>query len=174
MIVSFDIGIQNLGYCIVKINHENNYIDVIDKGLMSFEKQTSSHLSMQVIEWLDMKFRDVENAIILIESQMRSKMRMVQIMISSYFHTLICNGKHYNVVHISPKQKLSFIPGNKFLTYSGRKEMSVLEVERLSGWRGNGKCDDICDAIMQSYVYCIKKKMVNNDAKILICNYTHA
>jgi hypothetical protein len=130
-----------------------------------------------IVGWLRDEFKNTElvkTDVILIENQMKARMKVIQTIIGTYFEV----ATSAIVRFVSAAGKLKFAEGSgaaKGKTgYALRKAMGISEVNRLT--RGEFVCDhskedDVCDAIMQAYAFCVSKKWIDPTAMIDLSQY---
>lgn len=138
MILSFDIGIKNLSYCLIKsqlnnLNNNNNLnnlnnIEIIDWDIINILKDNEKVKSINIDELskrLYMKlsevFKDKEFDIVLLENQPVLKnpvMKSVQMLIYGFFlyqkTNLIKNIKLIKLINASNKLKIGLLLNNEF------------------------------------------------------------
>lgn len=159
-ILSFDVGVKNLGYAVLLADPDTRELQLVRSGLHNLGTQRGIAMLRSLLDWLGREFGEetTPGAIVLVECQMRAFMKVVATAITTYFLARGCDAHS-----VSPRAKLAHAgPATKYLTYAGRKQLAVDEVERLTGgWRPEGdKADDVCDAILQAYAFCATKRMV--------------
>ncbi len=187
-LLSFDIGIKNMAYCVANINdniNDNEFkIITLDKVDLNSNKNNIQNIIDNTIEFLDNIINDSmidfeTELIILIECQMTSIMRTIQTCINTYFKVI---SKHQNLnittIYISPKHKLKLM--NNYLNtditastkYKQNKQDSIfftthlltkvdkfIDNKILDIINSHKKKDDICDAyLMCVYYYLTLKK----------------
>lgn len=139
MILSFDIGIKNLSYCLIKselnnLNNNNNNlnnlnnIEIIDWDIINILKDNEKVKSINIDELskrlyikLSEVFKDKEFDIVLLENQPVLKnpvMKSVQMLIYGFFlyqkTNLIKNIKLIKLINASNKLKTGLLLNNKF------------------------------------------------------------
>jgi hypothetical protein len=132
MILSFDIGIKNLSYCLVKseLNNKNNLnnIEIIDWDIINILKDNEKVKSINIDELskrlymkLNEVFKDKEFDIVLLENQPVLKnpvMKSVQMLIYGFFlyqkTNLIKNIKLIKLINASNKLKTGLLLNNEF------------------------------------------------------------
>jgi hypothetical protein len=131
MILSFDIGIKNLSYCLVKseLNNDNiNKIEIIDWDIINILKDNEKVKSINIDELskrlyikLSEVFKDKEFDIVLLENQPVLKnpvMKSVQMLIYGFFlyqkTNLIKNIKLIKLINASNKLKIGLLLNNEF------------------------------------------------------------
>jgi hypothetical protein len=166
-VISFDVGIKNLAYCIM----DNDLItkwDVVDIG-----GKTLDDVSDNLIQLLDdmMLTNDFQELTVLIENQPVMKnptMKSIQMIIYSYFRILHVHREYtIDVHHVSAMRK------NKYMTtkgydikkkdYKSNKLNSILCVQdwlkskSFEHWethlQARKKKDDLCDCLIQIISY---------------------
>ena len=164
VILSFDIGIKNLAYCI--LDSEKN---ILDWHILNCD---SSNVVLKLIEELDSLPQLLDVDIILIEKQpsFNPKMRIVSTAIYVYFTLRILHEKNKNVkiIYYSAKNKLKNCPLNiTFKTknrYLQNKKLAVEYTKFLLNEQGNSiikffnnckKKDDLADCYLQALSYLI-------------------
>ncbi len=112
-IISFDIGIKNMAYCIGNINNNEFKINKLEKIDLNCKNNNIQMIIDSTIEFLDYISSDFikdEKIIILIECQMTSKMKIIQTVINTYYKLI---NKYENVeietIYLSPKHKMNLI-----------------------------------------------------------------
>lgn len=169
-IVSFDVGIKNLGFCVATVEAGKFYLVKADKE--SFDKAPLNSMICPIVTWLRNEFKNTEFAktdVVLIENQMKARMKVIQTIIGTFFEV----ATPAIVRFVSAVGKLKFAEGSEEAKgksgYAMRKAMGISEVKRLT--RGQFVCDyskedDVCDAIMQAYAFCVSKKWIEETAMI--------
>jgi DNA-binding Lrp family transcriptional regulator len=131
MILSFDIGIKNLSYCLVKSelnNYNINKIEIIDWDIINILKDNEKVKSINIDELskrlyikLNEVFKDKEFDIVLLENQPVLKnpvMKSVQMLIYGFFlyqkTNLIKNIKLIKLINASNKLKIGLLLNNEF------------------------------------------------------------
>lgn len=175
-ILSFDVGIKNLSYCLMSF--EEGVIKVLEWDNISIIEGNAKKLSFDVLsesmlEKLMEKFGDIENInIVLIENQPMLKngnMKSVAVMIYSYFTMLkLQHGSVNEVKFISAGNKLKcnkvkeLMYGNKD-TYKDRKKMGIALAglyikticpDKEEWFNRNKKKDDLSDSLLAGIYYC--------------------
>jgi len=176
-IISFDIGIKNMAYCIASFTNNLEILTLNKIDLKLSNKTSVQTLIETTIEFLD----DIYNQInlnneclkVLIECQMTSKMRCIQTTINTYFKMISkIEGIDIETIYLSAKHKLdltkkypeySFYNDNKS-NYKNNKINSILfssflledkykNDEILDIIKKEKKKDDICDAYLMVIYY---------------------
>jgi hypothetical protein len=119
IIISFDIGIRNLAYCILKTNNTDHSICEWKKVDLGISNKDMQGLSDSLIEVLDnIYYNEIPNVneeinekiVVLIEQQMTSVMRNLQIVINTYFKIIArYKSQDINTIFVSPKLKLKIV-----------------------------------------------------------------
>jgi len=185
-LLSFDIGITNMAYCLANITDNNEFkIVTLAKIDLNSNKTNIQNIIDNTIEFLDDIMSDSsidinESLIILIECQMTSIMRTIQTCINTYFKVL---SKHQNLdittIYISPKHKLKLMsdymetdntPASS--KYKQNKIDSInftlhllttcdkfIDNKIIDIIKSNKKKDDICDAYLMCVYYFLTVKI---------------
>ena len=179
-VLSFDIGIKNLSYCILDENYKIydwNIVNLCENLDIKKDKYTIFENIPKKLD--DYNLLDVD--VVLLENQPCLKnptMKTIQIIIYTYF---VINGLHREysliskILFISAKNKLSFYDGpfiecklkskysqTKFLGKEYTKYYLKDNQEKLDFFNSHKKKDDLSDSYLQgmSYFECeIKKKI---------------
>jgi len=177
-IISFDIGIKNMAYCIASFKDSLEIIKLNKIDLLIPDKSIQS-LIETTIEFLDdiynqINLNDDESLKVLIECQMTSKMRCIQTTINTYFKMVSkIEGIDIETIYLSAKHKLDLT--KKYPNYIYSKEdknnykNNKLNSIKFTSYlldeiyindnikeiiRKEKKKDDICDAyLMIIYFY---------------------
>jgi hypothetical protein len=191
IILSIDVGIKNLAYCIIKLNIINdkindNTIEILDWNIVNLcetnnlDKKIKTDSLLNIGINLKNHFDNnsvIQNVeLILIENQIgpiANKMKTIQGMISQYF---ICKN-NYNIELISAINKLKpFLNEEnkqKNKDYQQRKKFGIEIMTNLINnndnflmWKdyflNNKKKDDLSDSFLQCYSYLIQNnKLIN-------------
>ena len=191
IILSIDVGIKNLAYCVIKLNIINdkindNTIEILDWNIVNLcetnnlDKKIKPDSLLNIGINLKNHFDNnsvIQNVeLILIENQIgpiANKMKTIQGMISQYF---ICKNK-YNIELISAINKLKpFLNEEnkeKNKDYQQRKKFGIEIMTNLINnndnflmWKdyflNNKKKDDLSDSFLQCYSYLIQNnKLIN-------------
>jgi hypothetical protein len=159
MILSFDVGIKNLAYCL--IDYEKN---ILDWNVINCE---SNNNILTLIEELDNRPNLLEATTILIEKQpsFNPKMRIISACIYTYFTLRIQHelSKKLKMMFYSAKHKLKN-PHVENITastkYQKNKKLAIAETKYLlnnSEWLiffdKNKKKDDLADCYLQALSY---------------------
>ena len=185
IILSIDVGIKNLAYCVIKLNIINdkindNSIEILDWNIVNLceinnlDKKIKNDNLLNIGINLKNHFDNnsaIENVeLILIENQIgpiANKMKTIQGMISQYF---ICKNK-YNIELVSAINKLKpFINEEnkeKNKDYQKRKKFGIEimtnminETDNFLMWKdyflNTKKKDDLSDCFLQCYSYLIQ------------------
>ena len=181
-VLSFDVGIINLAYCIFdtacsKITHWE---------VITLTSETNyNKLYINLITQLDQRKHLIDDIeIVLIEKQpsFNPKMRIIAGCLQTYFIIRgIVDSHHPNIIKsvefFSPKHKLKCYSGPELVIeskckskYSKTKKMGVLicreklheyhETEMVTLFEQSKKKDDLADCYLQAITYCIFKKVL--------------
>jgi hypothetical protein len=179
IVISFDIGIKNMAYCIASFNNglEIKKLNKIDLNIHN--KATIQNLIDNTIEFLDEIFHNElimnngECLKVLIECQMTSKMRCIQTTINTYFKMI---SKFENIdietIYLSAKHKLDLT--KKYPNYSLKDDCksnyknNKINAVSFANYlldnkyinkdisqiiKNEKKKDDICDALLMIFYY---------------------
>jgi len=188
-ILSFDVGIVNLAYCIFC----TNTLKIIKWEIISLEN-TKDHCKLHVllIKQLDIKFKEIINTIdiVLIEKQpsFNPKMRIIAGCLQSYFFIRGIVDSHEKPIKtikfFSPKHKLKCFNGTELVISSGsnskysqtkklgivicrNKLMEYSETEEYKMFFENSKKkDDLADSYLQAITYSIFEKLINTPGNL--------
>ena len=185
-ILSFDVGIKNLAYCILE------YPNIIHCEVITLENSTyHAKLYVDLIKSLDSRKEILLNVdTVLIEKQpsFNPKMRIIAGCLQTYFFIrgVVDSEQKIKVIKFySPKNKLKCYNSNEPLEipeggnkYSQTKKAGVVICEKLliesnkdflAFFKGSKKRDDLADSYLQGLTYYLQlNKMLGNHNKILI------
>lgn len=176
MIISFDIGIRNLAYCIFDYIPKEHYLEIIDWNCIDILKENNcqvkncrqiptERLARFVYETCTRhQFRNLPIKIVLIESQLRraTKNLIIATCVRCYF---IDHPLQPRVQFIQARTRL---PKYVKMTYKERKQYAIQEcmrqlasisLEYLAFFKQfKQKQDDLADCFLQglNYIYNIK------------------
>ena len=180
-ILSFDVGIVNLAYCIF----DSDLLKIIEWEIISLENiKDHCKLHVNLITELD-KRKQLTNHIdvVLIEKQpsFNPKMRIIAGCLQSYFFIRGMIDAEYKMKVIkffSPKHKLKCYSGTELVLigknkskYSQTKKLGVLickqklieyseSDENKELFEKSKKKDDLADCYLQALTYCIFEKLI--------------
>lgn len=113
-IVAFDVGIRNFAYCILEINVATKTrkvlaLDVIDLGCSTKNKQGAIDAVLDLLDEITEKHLDLnKQTVVLIEQQMTSAMKAIQVAINVFFKmTAKYQGLDVTTKYLSAKHKLA-------------------------------------------------------------------
>ncbi len=177
-LLSFDIGIKNMAYCLANIYNDNDNdkfkIINLNKIDLNCDKNNIQGLIDNTIEFLDDIMNDCtidinEPLIILIECQMTSIMRTIQTCINTYFKII---AKHQNLdintIYVSPKHKLKLMNSYPDIVASTKYKQNKIDsifcatyllsnkykdANILNIINSYTKKDDLCDAYLMCVYY---------------------
>jgi hypothetical protein len=179
IVISFDIGIKNMAYCIAHFN-DNLEIKILNKINLNINTNSNiQNIIDNTIDFLDhifhndilMNNNDVLK--VLIECQMTSKMKCIQTTINTYFKMISkLEGLNIETIYLSAKHKLdltkkypnySYINNNKN-NYKNNKinavnfayyllENKYLNNHIISIINNEKKKDDVCDALLMIFYF---------------------
>ena len=178
-IISFDIGIKNMAYCIMQINEDKSiffkHLEVVNLNA----NKNIQNIIDATIEFLDeiinnnLKIDINIPLIVLIESQMTSIMRCIQTTINTYFKLIEkYEGMQITTKYLSAKHKLSIL-NNYDIQLDNKKEpinkykKNKLDSINFTKWLLENKYNN---NIFLNYFNSIKKKDDVSDA-FLMCVY---
>lgn len=179
-IISFDVGIRNLAFIIIKVDIESNHHDIIEWNVLELcpKNVKACHVDNIVIGksmmiQLDDIISQYKFDIVLIENQIGQnaiKMKSVQGMLNMYF--VMRNYDENNIVNYNAVHKLKKFLGSKKTTYNERKKLSktvtrnIISVhfeDKLELYDKYKKKDDLADCYLQVLDYINKKGYVCED-----------
>lgn len=170
-ILSWDVGIKNLAYCILdsKCNIIDwNIISIVGNNKQNANKIKTSELQINLINILDsllIHFTLLNVKIIIIENQPAMKNPKIKSISNTLFDYFTIRGivdkKLFDEVRfISPSNKLKLnIPRNIKLPYNQVKKLSIkvtseeINEDELDYLNLFKKKDDLCDAYLQGKYY---------------------
>lgn len=177
-VISFDIGIKNMAYCIASFNPNLEIIKLHKIDLNIHNKATTQIFIDTTIEFLDNIYHNElimnndECLKVLIECQMTSKMRCIQTTIYTYFKMISkFEGLDIEIINLSAKHKLdltkkypNFSNINNKSNYRNNKINSVSFANFLLNFKYSNnyileiiknekKKDDLCDALLMIFYY---------------------
>lgn len=165
IIASFDIGIKNLGLCVIHKNTEKIfYWTVLD--ISGSSNVISCKRMVQQLDKIDI-LKNVDTVLVEKQPSVNAKMRVVQGYVSSYFVIRsIDNNKNVKVLDYSPKHKLGCYDGeiptyNIKSEYNIRKKIGIFHTSKLLEitkqeskfvdlFNNSKKKDDLADCYLQS------------------------
>lgn len=154
-LLSVDIGVKNLGWCIVESSQTPPSIERAE--VTDIEGATIRDSIDNLIRVLCEPARGVD--IILIEQQPLKHAKMMSIMHALY-GAMRAFGHPVEIV--SPRLRVSYLALAKDVTYAQRKKASVARVREMYGasfFEGFGKkLDDLSDAVLQALAWLSKPK----------------
>jgi len=185
-VLSIDIGIINLAFCIVEFDEDNHTFELIhtEKVCIGSMKDTCHKLCVSLIDFFDNLeiLEDLHIDHVLIENQISRAIKNTVLGYSclSYFYTKSIYSEHeMNVKFVNPRDKFkaieSYLPGTleKYETDSTKaksadlKKLSIkictdlcteLNIEKgLEALRVYKKKDDISDILLQSFAFNMTK-----------------
>ena len=181
-IISFDIGIKNMAYCIIEYDCNDKtrvfkHLQVVNLNIPK-NKNIQSIIDA-TIELLDEIMNDKAKIdpnipiIVLIESQMTSIMRCIQTTINTYFKLIEkYEGLQIITKYLSPKHKLELLNNysdynNPNIKSSNKYKQNKMDSINFTGWLLNNHFKN--DAFL-NYFNITKKKDDISDA-FLMCIY---
>ena len=138
-IISFDIGIKNLAYCIMQYVCDQWRVVRLEKVDLNCPKNNHQKIIDATIELLDVVLYEQADksrkTYVLIECQMTSIMRCIQTVINTYFKihgTLMMANMEIETHYISPKHKLNLIT-----KYEGQYKSMNSHIEHKNKYKKN-------------------------------------
>jgi hypothetical protein len=178
-LISFDIGIKNMAYCIASINQDNLEIIKLNKIDLEINNKATTQTIIDItIEFLNNIFHNEiimnndECLKVLIECQMTSKMRCIQTTINTFFKMISkFEGLDIETINLSAKHKLDLT--KKYPEFSNTDDKSNYRNNKINAIsfanyllnskyfnndileiiKKEKKKDDICDALLMIYYY---------------------
>ena len=186
IILSFDVGIVNLAYCIF----DTTTCKILSWEVVTLQNNTFNALYISLIKELDARKHLLNVDIVIIEKQpsFNPKMRVVSGCLQTYFFIrgVVDKDRIKNVEFFSPKHKLKCYTGPELtLTsknkskYSQTKMMGVLIAqskleefketpETMKIFNESKKKDDLSDCYLQAITYAIFKKALRTSIQPII------
>jgi len=179
-ILSFDIGIKNLAYCLGEFH--DSTVSIIDWGVECLYNSTSKSkipldkLNTLIIKFLDSKPDFLKASHVLIEQQPTKNplMKNISVMVHSYFIIRGIVDKEFTkssiekISFFSPKNKLKVYDGPEIICnlksrYSQRKKIGIIQTKffiqkfNLDDYKdlfeNSKKKDDLADSFLQALCY---------------------
>ena len=162
MLLSFDVGIKNLAYCL--IDTSDNKWNIMDWNVIDC---TSSNHILTLIKELDSLPHILDSDVILIEKQpsFNPKMRIIGGCLYTYFTLRIAHeqNRKVKIIFYSAKHKLKNVNVAQVTgksKYYRNKKLAVEETkfllkdtEWLTYFMSNKKKDDLADSLLQGLSY---------------------
>lgn len=162
MLLSFDVGIKNLAYCL--IDTSDNQWNILDWNVIDC---TSSNHILTLIKELDSLPHLLDSTVILIEKQpsFNPKMRIIGGCLYTYFTLRIAHeqNRKVKIMFYSAKHKLKNVNVTQVTgknKYYRNKKLAVEETkfllkdtEWLTFFLSNKKKDDLADSLLQGLSY---------------------
>lgn len=174
LVLSFDIGIKNLAYCLMEYlprQKENNFF-ILDWNVLDCSENeiNGNNIIRTMVNKLDQLKYLYEVEIILIEKQpsFNPKMRVINSCILMYYTIrTIENEIKCKIINYSPKHKLHCCDlkvESKLKSKYQRTKKTGIEHTRFllknNNWikyfESNNKKDDLSDCFLQGLSYCMK------------------
>jgi hypothetical protein len=161
-ILSFDVGLKNLAFCILKEN------EIIDWDVSEIKYRTNQNLCDAIVHHLDNFPQMLNCETVLIEKQpsRNNKMRIIEALLNAYFvikGSSNVESKISKVLVYSAKYKLGSNTMKGKANYSERKKISIarckkfLEITSNEKWNSeffkSKKKDDLSDCLLQALAY---------------------
>ena len=179
-VLSFDIGIRNLAYCILDENKISGWSKV-DLGCKKHDMQGLVDAMIDVLDSIvDTEINMEKPLFVLIEQQMTAVMKCLQTAINVYFKVLTKCKSELKVVtqYVSPKLKMKWISSfpdfvslNTEDVKNTKYEQNKSDSVKFTKWfltckepdsvaldmlKDHKKADDLCDAYCQAYAWCTR------------------
>ena len=167
-IISFDVGLKNLAYCII----DNKSIDKWENLCIPYDKKQSLEITVEnLLTSLSETFGDVHADTVLIENQPRINglMKTISVAIYTFFNMLkIMHGSVVSVRFISAQNKLKCKHASSVVdqstyksTYKERKKAAIeitrkylstvfAGCQKQEWFEGQRKKDDLSDCFLQA------------------------
>ena len=177
-ILSFDIGLKNLAYCLCNFEDDKVLVDKWDVECLSNSKKPLplDELNKLIINFFDKNkdFLNVDHVLIEQQPTKNPLMKNISVMIHSYFIIRGIIDKNINnsnidrVLFFSPKNKLKIYDGPEIICtlkskYSQRKKIGILQTKyfidkfNLTNYKqffeSSKKKDDLADSFLQALCY---------------------
>lgn len=172
VVLSFDVGIYNLAYCLMHVDGTSKITiqdwDVLNIGGSKEKKLDISALGDNLVSILHDKFFDIDIDYVLIENQPVQKnptMKSIQMIIFTFFKMKSFQVSHVDVRLVSASNKLKVkhktsdsypdktkYQQNKLLSIAYARnylENVFPDASRLSLMNTHKKKDDLCDSYLQ-------------------------
>ena len=157
-ILSFDVGIKNLTYCLIeKLPNRSKIFMWEIINISTVEKTTQSHAKKLYEELNKRNFGDIDK--LLIENQpalLNPTMKIISVLLLSYF-CYVKKIPYDNIIFVSPMAKFKHVI-KKPKNYKERKALSIkmcydliTEDERII-LNSHRKKDDLCDSYLQAHL----------------------
>lgn len=174
-ILSIDVGIKNLSYCLFQIVTECNTIVILKWGVINLcDKNTKANSVSLVALGINMKtefdiFDDIKIQKIIIENQigpLAGRMKSLQGMITQYF--IMKNIIDIEFISASNKLKMFSSNNSVKLCYYERKKKSLCVCKQIiniafadwiAEYERHKKKDDLADCFLQGIYYIHIKKL---------------
>ena len=182
VIVSFDVGIKNMSFCVLQVPEENpkESFTIREWGIMTIEQgATVPETGANVIQALDERPYLSEGNFVIIENQpvtKNPKMKTIQVVLLTYFlmkkrlpestiqQVLLLNSALKLKAYVGPTQTLTTTSKSAYIR---RKNLVVLyclhelrdHPEKLALLKSHKKKDDLSDAFLQA-LYVVRKSNI--------------
>ena len=172
-ILSFDVGVKNLAYCIY-----DTINDKIQKwSVDTITQQTNEDSCRSLIRHLDSLSLQDNVSVVLIEKQpsKNNKMRIIEALLNVYF---VIKKPELKIIVYSAKHKLGSDTFKGKHMYKERKNLSVnrcnfylkyKQSEFLEYFQNSKKKDDLADSLLQVLSYCKRDNFATNEPIENIC-----
>jgi len=191
LVLSFDVGVVNLAYCIIDFQKTNQEVKIIHWEVISLEN-TKDHAKLYttLIESLDSRkflIDDIHTVLIEKQPSVNPKMRIIAGCLQTYFFIRgVVDSKTVKYVKFySPKYKLHSYTSTKALHVTGSnkylrtKKLGILvcesklqdfnETEKLVFFKKHKKKDDLADSYLQAISYVLESHKNTPNTMIRDC-----
>lgn len=166
-VISFDIGMLNLAFCIIRVEHPQRYVSITDWQLLNLGSKKAEECSRECIRRFKTIFkplegvRDTENVWVVIERQSPRNHQCLCIShaVFGYFLSMF---KNIHVQFVSSSAKPLTSKGQKRKSESVRETQKWLEqngeahAEFFDWFKKQSKKEDLADAAMQAIYFADK------------------
>ena len=126
-VISFDVGIKNLAYCILRRENRQDTIKHLEKIDLKCKKNETQKIADCLIEVLDdILYNKLDlnlSIVVLIESQMISSMKAIQTVINTFFKVVAkYQSLDIKTRYMSAKLKLSLV--QQYKSYNGHSTIA--------------------------------------------------
>ena len=164
-IVSFDVGIKNLAYCIF----DTETMKIKDWNIVDITTNKKNNECSQVVSVLDQYNNLLDSNLVLIEKQpsKNNKMRIIEALLNAYFVIKGINDKDSSISNVkvySAKHKLGNDTFKGKVNYNQRKKLGIYKSEIflksniqdtkfVELFEKSKKKDDLADSLLQALSY---------------------
>jgi Poxvirus A22 protein len=183
-IASFDIGTRNLAVCCFDVDGGVARVHSWEVGDLGSRQAGIREATV----WLAARFDRMQGGMpdmVMIETQVASRMTMVAHAVAAFFHVRAMDGRHaLRVVAVSPRRKMMEQVG-QHKTYAARKKFAVARTQEIlegAGERANEtlawflarpKRDDLADAFLQGYAELLHRGVIKSTTELAFTTAEH-